>query len=94
MPSIAFTCITFVMFLPAPPAVSFTCNFVAVVLVPFYCDILLEVFCGCLGTWWMIWGLVVFVLGARERIFEGSEVLSWGLGICKAGLCKVKRALR
>ena len=36
----------------------------------------------------------MIVLGARERIFEGSEVLLLGLGICKAGLCKVKRALR
>ena len=35
----------------------------------------------------------MFVLGARERIFEGSEVLLRGLGICKAGLCKVKRRL-
>ena len=35
----------------------------------------------------------MIVLGARERIFEGSEVLLRGLGICKAGLCKVKRRL-
>ena len=57
-------------------------------------SLVLVMFCGCLGVWGRMWGLVVFVLGARERIFEGSEVLLRGLGICKAGLCKVKRALR
>lgn len=35
----------------------------------------------------------MIVLGARERIFESSEVLSWGLGRCgeivslNGGLC-------